>query len=353
MSKISALCKDLAFTLSPMKKCYYIGWLGRGNLGDEALYEAISCLFADRIKFYDKGYVGKVVNLLLKGHFDAVFLGGGTLINGSNFYLDQLNKVSGRKKVVFGTGVSDPEYWNTTENKFNSISGWVDLLESVDYLSVRGPRSKKILESWGVKREVNVIGDPALYFLRESIVRKKHQKVLGVNVGFTKNLLWGGRDDYLLEVVSKGLKVLSGMGWSFKFFPVVSGDLKAIDQVVNILPSDKVKIVSKFDDVSAYLSEMDEIDIFIGEKLHSVILSICSHTPSIMLEYRPKCRDFMESIDLGIWNIRTNEITDEGIVSLVSELYEKTEEMQDYIETTVRPMRDTLIAASNYISAFV
>jgi len=40
------------------------------------------------------------------------------------------------------------------------------------------------------------------------------------------------------------------------------------------------------------------VNAFVGIKLHSVILSMCAGVPSIMIEYAPKCRDFMASVDL-------------------------------------------------------
>jgi len=74
---------------------------------------------------------------------------------------------------------------------------------------------------------------------------------------------------------------------------------------------------------------MDDVDVFVGEKLHSVILAMCAHTPGVMLEYRPKCRDFMMSMGLGELNIKTDEITGGSISDRVEALYASLDSEQE------------------------
>jgi polysaccharide pyruvyl transferase WcaK-like protein len=47
---------------------------------------------------------------------------------------------------------------------------------------------------------------------------------------------------------------------------------------------------------------------------------MCAHVPSIMLEYRPKGIDFMASVGLEQFNIRTSDIEPSALFDLLSEL---------------------------------
>lgn len=39
----------------------------------------------------------------------------------------------------------------------------------------------------------------------------------------------------------------------------------------------------------SYINLVSEMQAFVGLKLHAVVLAMCAHVPSILLEYRPKC----------------------------------------------------------------
>ncbi len=88
-----------------------------------------------------------------------LLLGGGTLIN-RKVYLDWLQtKDSPRiERAVFGTGVANPSFWGLTE----PAEQWVDFLSTCAYVGVRGPTSAQILTDWGLKTDLEIVGDPAL-----------------------------------------------------------------------------------------------------------------------------------------------------------------------------------------------
>src|SRR5690606_34811502 len=56
------------------------------------------------------------------------------------------------------------------------------------------------------------------------------------------------------------------------------------------------------------LKAMEQQDVFIGEKLHSVVLANCAYTPAIMLEYRTKCRDYMLLTEQESLTFRTDRL---------------------------------------------
>lgn len=340
---------ELRFLLSKQKKAFYIGWHGYGNLGDEALLTAVKSLLEEKYLLYEKKYVGKGVKIFLKGQFDTCILGGGTLIN-FDTYLKPFKTVRAKKRIVFGTGVGLPEFREKVEGYTSPyVEEWVQALNSADYIGVRGPLSLKQLKKWGVKKDIVLLGDPVLFLADDVITKKQKSKILGVNIGFTNGRLWGGDDNIFFEQLIQQLKILGRKGWAFKFFPVVTKDVAFIKKAIEALSEFHVMYVDNFLSLNTFLSEMRSVDIFVGEKLHSVILAICTHTPSIMLEYRPKCLDFMLSMNLEKLNVRTDQLFDDTIVEMVKELYDSIDKEQERLfEKTILMKRGLIETASGH-----
>ncbi|HEU5112967.1 MAG TPA: polysaccharide pyruvyl transferase family protein, partial [Acidimicrobiia bacterium] len=55
-----------------------------------------------------------------------------------------------------------------------------------------------------------------------------------------------------------------------------------------------------------------------GERLHACILAAAVSTPFIGIEYRPKLRDFAESVDRGDLVVRTDSLSGDSIVELAA-----------------------------------
>jgi len=140
-SRYSGWIADIKCLIAKKPKVKYVGWAGYGNLGDEVLFEVFKQLFRS---FYlhpkNIGRFAKLISLNL----DAVILGGGTLINRSDGreYLDEFIEKGNLKRVVFGTGVANSDFWKNIPNSINIMSEWVTILNAVRHLSVRGANVK-------------------------------------------------------------------------------------------------------------------------------------------------------------------------------------------------------------------
>ncbi len=176
------------------------------------------------------------------------------------------------------------------------------------------------------------MGDPVLYFTRPLSGVKAKQKKLGVNIGTAHHpqfgdLLWGRNEQAFVVRFSQFLKVMLNDGWEIEFVPVYPKDLKVIEAAIQLSGGQgKIKIFQDYSSVTKTLDRMQEYDIFVGQKLHSVVLAYCANTPAVMVEYRPKCRDFMTSIGMEKFNIRTSDFSTETVMPFFTELYANLEE---------------------------
>lgn len=349
LEQLSGYLESVSFITSKIPG-FYIGWIGKNNLGDEVLFHAVKELFP-AIHFREQVFIGKSLKLL-PDRVKYIFLGGGTLI-GNQVYLDHIielgNVFPNAKKIAFGTGVRNPIYWNEIKP---SLKRWAKALDSFDFVGVRGQRSYDILREYGVAANVNIIGDPALLFCEDSITAKKKNKVLGLNIGKTgfndMGELWGHNEPQFIETMVHITNTLIQKGWEIKLFPVWEKDIPLVEAFAQRL-SKTPYILRNFMSREQFMAELHDVDVFVGEKLHSVILACCTYTPSIMLEYRPKCLDFMESVNLGHNTIRTDCVTEKNLIDLIEKCYAQLEEEQNALYSNVNRFKNTLINASQSV----
>ncbi|HEY9761156.1 MAG TPA: polysaccharide pyruvyl transferase family protein [Trichocoleus sp.] len=324
----------------PQSIAGYIGFLGHQNLGDDILFEAFQSLFPTlQFLTYD-GAVDSVhnppfsyypVELALYRQFiksnalyDVVFLGGGTLINRGQ-YLSRFEHALRRKNrcVVFGTGVADPNFWHEYdghEDYLNQIKAWIPLLRDAVSVKVRGPRSARILASYGLP-DTEVIGDPALSMCQSRPIPPTFTRTLGINVG-SHGVLWGEETQVYKTVVELIRKFIAAE-WRVELLPFHQGDLEISQQIAQQISSPQVSIWSHFTQIERTLQRIKTYDLVIGQRLHSIVLACGCAVPFIALKYTPKCEDFLESVGLQSFGLRTDELSLDALIALVVQV-EKT-----------------------------
>lgn len=304
----------------------YIGWLGHANLGDEALYSSFEKLFSQfRIISYNDSHTIElfVYKHLIKRQefYDFVFLGGGTLINLRNYFYHFQNVVrSGNCGVVFGTGVLDPDFWQEHYPDIDwsqEMVEWVAVLKEAAYVGVRGPRSARLLESYGLPKPL-VIGDPALSLCTPKPPRYLTKRKVAINVGHSSRM-WG-HQEHVNEIVGMLARHLLETGWQVEFLPVHPIDLRIIRNLVRSFNLQEVSIWQEFGDVQKTVNRIQSYDLVIGQRLHSIVLAHGCGVPAIALEYQPKCADFMESMGTQHFSVRTNALELDRLVTLIQEI---------------------------------
>jgi polysaccharide pyruvyl transferase WcaK-like protein len=298
---------------------YVCGFFGHDNLGDEALYDAAESLF-DRcsiLKYPRKLWLMNIARILPRVH--SAVLGGGTLIN----RLDSWRLLAERcfemfpSPFVFGTGVAHPEFWSSQPGWKDTLKEWKPILEKCSYLGVRGPRSAQLLADAGLK-DVEVIGDPALVFARDQSPEKDSYipDSIGLNIGRAGGCIWGN-EDLVLDQYVRLARLAKKAGWLVRWFVVYPPDLSITEKAAELSGTGN-EICRTYTDVGQYLELVRPLSTFVGMKLHAAVLAACAYVPSVMLEYRPKCRDFMQSIGQDEATIRTDNFQAEEVWEIVS-----------------------------------
>ncbi len=300
----------------------YVGWVGKDNLGDEAMLEAARRL----MPWGEIETRGEARDLLL--------LGGGTLINRNQYLRWLLERDSPRiERAVLGTGVANPSYWGLTED----TDEWLRWLGTCAYVGVRGPRSADTLDAWGFKGELEVCGDPAL-ILETEIPYDPSGPILVAPV-WTGGELWGGDDHRVYRELARAVEQWVDSGREVILMSCHPSDDRPILIVKDLVRGGQLGYEAGYLDVGASVDLVARSSLVIGERLHACVLAAAAHRPFVALEYRPKVRDFADSVAMEDYVIRTDELDAERLLELAGTLSGPTEEMTNAVATYRQRLR--------------
>jgi polysaccharide pyruvyl transferase WcaK-like protein len=145
--------------------------------------------------------------------------------------------------------------------------------------------------------------------------------------------------------VAGALRDLTADGWTVRYIPMWPADVESARELERAL-GQPVEVVAGFLDLQTLLDALAACRVFVGQKLHSVILAAAVHVPSVMLEYHPKCRDFQRSLDRERWTIRTDAVTASALTALVGEADERHAAERQAIFDRVTELRGRLLESA-------
>jgi polysaccharide pyruvyl transferase WcaK-like protein len=331
------------FTGRPPFISYVAGYNGHRNLGDEAIYAALQNLFRPaHFVDYPKGLELKS-SLSFLSQVQMALLAGGTIIGPKTSTVERVKRCFGLSGhcVVFGTGVCHPQFWAERVGadylRF-CFQQWKKVLEKCDYIGVRGPMSAEALNDVGL-HNVEVIGDPVLVFAQKDTCGDEalSTPTLGLNICQTKGNMWGS-EDLVCEEFVKLAAIAKRADWQVKWFVLWPPDL-TLTRKVAVASRTAEHIYKIYEHYHEYLDTVKTVSVFVGMRLHSVALATCAYVPSIMLEYRPKCRDYMMSIGQEDVTIRTDHFEGENVWEMIQTLSSQRQRISELLYHAIKPLR--------------
>lgn len=327
-----------------MKNVLYIGWIGFGNLGDELLWNIFKDLSDHYLKDEEIKIIPSMPNIDINKveGYDAVVLGGGSLLLPG--YVAVLRKAIdlGKDVFVWGSGLD----WIEKQQLDQILAGEApnlernfpqkdaelirDTLARANFVGVRGPITKKVLEILGANSDnIRIIGDPGLLLKPPTDMSQKKEKVVGINWGTTFNRLYGQNEerseDHLVQVAKKliqsGYKIVLYVVWgsdrgpSQRFYNKINDPANVTFDQTLYTEEKMMKLISSW-------------AFTINFKLHANILSLSAGVPCVALGYRFKVFDMFHSLGLEDYVISTGS---ETLAIDVYEIIQRIEKNHDQI----------------------
>lgn len=290
-------------------------------------------------------------NYLLMRKLDVLLIGGGGLLmdlykRDAPLYatLGILGHYAGCKIIIYGVGAGP------IRTKIGAFFIKL-LLKKADKISVRDESSKALLQSLRVNKDIEVIGDPALFLAVPH--KKEHRdslrKIAVTAVPYYSSKYWPTSDQekyarYISGMAKNLDALIHEKGVEITFFSTkypqdvqVTKDIAALMQY-----KDEVVIVEKNLYPYDILSLCTSHDLVIGTRLHSLILGVAAKTPVIGVGYHPKVQHFLAAIHQLDRYIEIEELAknEQAMLYVVNEMAERWPEVNQNIEHIAEYMKE-------------
>jgi polysaccharide pyruvyl transferase WcaK-like protein len=283
----------------------YIGAVGDKNLGDTAMLDAVrEHLPATNIELLQPEWCEKrLAKLGLSGpsYFNKVLLGGGTLI--SPYWLNYVEAAQalGIPVATCGTGVGSSGFG---EPETVGLEEWKPSLERFSSLGVRGPLSQARLQAVGLTN-AQIVGDLALLYTGKTIVEKP-KKSVALNVAWSQGA--GEKNHEAFQGLERVVRSLHGAGWGIVPIAMHQTDVEPLKQFLESAIG-SVPVIHQPRTAQEFFALVQDCTCSLAVRLHMAILSCCVGVPPLMLGYRDKCVDFMDSMKLQNWHLKLQEVS--------------------------------------------
>jgi len=286
----------------------YIGWPGHGNLGDDAMLQAARGLLPglELVPVLEPLREMRMAVMGLSGRrlFRFALLGGGTLINPNFAPIARLLWRQGLPLHALGTGAGSCGF---TMEPCVDLSEWARLLAEPARLGVRGPLTLDRLRDLGL-RDVQVVGDLALALAAPRPATQASPPRVAVNVALPPREQYGQGAFAILRALEEPLARLAREGWEIVPVALEDGDCRHLDALLAGVPGPH-REVQRPRDAATFFALVQPCAFAVSVRLHGAILSACAGVPPLLLGYRDKCLDFMESVDLADWHMELQAAT--------------------------------------------
>lgn len=321
--------------MNQIKNILYLGWLGKGNVGDDVLFELFKTMFYRYHKSKDRSTVNIDAHPGISSYrvdlsnYELIILGGGSLIH-LPYYLNIC--AEGVKKgipvVTWGTGVDGSyriEDLTTIQLPVENSNKFKNIYEEFKYVCVRGPFTRNMLRNIGFKKDIHEVGDPALAYAKEIFgdqlsENETTNKNIMVNWGTSYNNIFGNDEMKVEQELADTIQLLISKGYTITVYPIWTEDIEPVKRLVERVNNEHCQGITEVYEAKILQGLIAQCYISINLKLHANILSASANRPFISLAYRGKCFDFAESVNCAKYAVATDEVTSEGILELVKDI---------------------------------
>ncbi|MBH0228846.1 polysaccharide pyruvyl transferase family protein [Halobacillus yeomjeoni] len=307
-----------------MTSILYCGWVGRGNLGDDYMWQVFQALCKEHVQ---KGLItltptspGTHWRRMEEG-VDVVVLGGGSVID--EYYMNFAYRAAELKIPVFvwGSGMDrigaegleallNEGHFDPSDHLSEELRAKLKAVTpKAKSFAVRGPLTQAIMKTMFPDQEkILISGDPGLLIndrqlfehrnKNQNQTSKKLKPIIAVNWGTTYNRIYGENEQSIRKQLAEVLQSLCDEGYELILYSVWKEDNRTIQLLRREINRDTCVRVYLNPSVEEVLHLLPECEYSINFKLHANILSLAAGVPCMALGYRFKVYDFFHSIGL-------------------------------------------------------
>jgi len=305
-----------------MSKVVISGFYGFHNIGDEAILMTLTQKLKKmhpgieitvlsnspeetKAKFdidaVDRNNLREIFKVI--GKCDTLISGGGSLLQdvtsarSIHYYLGIIKiGLLLRKKIILISHGVGPIIRKKNKKRVKRI------LNKVEGISVRDEKSYELLKTIGVDMERVYLSSDPVVSMGKCDVKSGRAVIdtLEVKDGSRRNIAIAIRQkDFREEVIQKELIRLANtlaLEYNVFFLPFYyKNDTKIHSDIHNLVDTHVYFVTNKYNSTT-FMSLVQNMDVLIGSRLHSLIFSLVAEVPFVGVSYDPKIENFLETI---------------------------------------------------------
>ncbi|OHW62076.1 colanic acid biosynthesis protein [Andreesenia angusta] len=311
-----------------MSKITISGYYGFNNIGDESILRALVSDLKTNVENIDITVLSKNPELTESKHSvkaisrknpfqiissikkcDLLISGGGSLLQDSTskksiiYYLAIMCiGIMLRKKVlIYSQGIGPISH--SLNKKLTK-----HVLDRVDVITLRDGKSEQELRKLNVKNpNIYVTADPVvalepgdlskgLEMLEKEGLKQNGRKLVGFAIrGKAKS------DKFIADIAALSDKLVEELDLRVVFIPFHHGeDIDILSEIEAKMKNEAI-FLNKSYEIPELLGILGNMDLLVGERLHSIIFSAVMSVPMIALSYDPKIENFMGNISESVF----------------------------------------------------
>jgi|GEM_PF-1349891 len=315
----------------PRHRVGYIGGQGDANLGDEAMFMAAKQLLPEKdilpIGFPRQERRLEKGGLSGRRYFESIVLGGGTLIN-DYVWKERVQTAIQQGVPVWslGTGVGSCGFGHA---EAIDLAKWKPMLADFAGIGVRGPLSQATLCAAGIEN-VEVIGDLALSLSRDRGEAPSPSPCFALNTMLPPSHNQDTGDYSALAELESVVSELCQRGWHPVPIAMHRADVEPLTRLLQKTGVENIAI-EVIPDAETFFRRVAPCHFTLAVRLHTAVLSCCVGVPPLLLGYRAKCLDFMQSMELEEWHLTLETVTPGEISAKTRELARQSGQLRSAV----------------------
>lgn len=161
------------------------------------------------------------------------------------------------------------------------------------------------------------------------------------------NQIMAGAIDYLIDKFDA----------TIIFFPQLYGnsnDMPLINEIIRMVnKKDSVRVLSKKRNSEIQQAIISQMDIFIGNRYHSVIFALKARVPVICLAYEHKAIGLMDTVKLNKYVIKIDNFTYGLLINKINQVWRKRKQIRNILKLEINKMRRNSLISSILTNAVV
>ena len=103
---------------------------------------------------------------------------------------------------------------------------------------------------------------------------------------------------------------------------------------------DRVHVLEDELDPHEVKAVIEDIDLMIGTRFHSIIFSLTSYVPAVAIQYNHKASGIMSDLDLGDWLIMIDQVTEPALTALCERLIAEAPSYRKHLRAVIPPYQE-------------